>query len=308
MPSIVYSKRLLDHNSGPKHPESPARLTHIVEHLTEQEAYDRLDLEKIGPLPILEKDLLRAHEPQYLEELEGLSAKKEHNADNAFYANTYQQACLSAGVALAAAQDCIENERFSIALCRPPGHHAGRAFFGGFCYLNNAAIALKGAMEGQSIERAMVVDIDCHAGNGTQDIFYHDDSVYVLDLHQDPRTCFPFHTGFESENNSHVKNIVLKPGTDDATYLQKLGDGLDEALAAFEPQLIAVSAGFDTFALDRATGTQLNIADSSTYTTIARLIAQGARAVKAPVFSVLEGGYYLPKLGENVLAFIEGFA
>lgn len=181
------------------------------------------------------------------------------------------------------------------ALCRPPGHHAAAELYGGFCYLNNAAIATR-YLGG----RSAILDIDYHHGNGTQEIFYHDPDVFYCSLHAHPDDDYPFYWGDKNETGEGPGagtnlNIPLPQGCDDSTYL----DALEEALAAiriFRPDWLVISTGFDTLQGDPVGGFNL---------TMEGLKVVGARIseLDLPTLFVQEGGYKLDKLGECAVEF-----
>jgi acetoin utilization deacetylase AcuC-like enzyme len=294
---VVYSEKFLEHKTGEGHPESPQRLIAVMKYIKE----NNLPISFDSPEEIDEEELYVVHDEEYIERLKFLSEMQRGGGDNPFSKNTFEIAKLAAGAALKAAK----NPEFSFGLVRPPGHHAGRNFFGGFCYLNNIAFAVASMLE--EIGNAMIVDIDQHHGNGTQDIFYENERVFYLSFHQDPNTCFPYTAGFERENNEHIKNIVLQPETNDAEYLKIFERNFLKYSNEFKPQLIGVSVGFDTYYKDYVCGNAIDIQESTTYNKIASIINKQAEKLKAKTFAVLEGGYYLEKLGENFWSFCSAF-
>ena len=195
---------------------------------------------------------------------------------------------------------------FAFSLARPPGHHAGKSFFGGFCYFNNIAFAVKRMQQSNGIERVLVLDFDLHHGNGTQNIFYNDESVFYLSLHQSPEFTFPG-TGFEKENNSHVKNVPLQPGTTDEQYLQLLSQSFGKAFESFKPDLVAVSAGFDLFSSEASVGNRLAIENHETFFEIGDLVRKKTALANIPCFAVLEGGYSLRDFPVNLFNFLNAF-
>ena len=191
-------------------------------------------------------------------------------------------AMISAGGAI------LASELSGFSLCRPPGHHATRNQPQGFCYLNNIAVAvMRKVKDGKKVA---ILDIDCHHGNGTEEIFIHNSSVIYISLHQSP--LYPG-TGLLSHDN--LFNYPLEPMTDGLAYRKVLNKGLDE-IARWGSDLVAVSAGFDTYHGDPLTALNLEVDD---YYEIGRMI----RGLGLPTFSVLEGGYSsdLPRLVENYL-------
>jgi acetoin utilization deacetylase AcuC-like enzyme len=293
MVAIFYSRALLEHSQGIGHPECPERLSVLAEVTKKLLVEPRLN-------EMNENELFAVHDRKYIERLKDLSKRQISFPDNRFDRNTFELAKIAAFVAKEAAMNCEKEPSF--ALVRPPGHHAGKDFFAGFCYINNIAFAVKSLQrsKGDKDKRVMVIDIDYHAGNGSWDIFYNDESVFFLDFHCDPRFAYPG-TGFESENTEHMVNVVLSPETDDEEYIKKFEENVRKYFEIFNPDYVAVSIGFDTYYLDPIAG--LQIKNSSTYARLGKAI----KSLEVPVFGTLEGGYYLPKLGENFANFVSAF-
>jgi acetoin utilization deacetylase AcuC-like enzyme len=216
---------------------------------------------------------------------------------------TWESAYWSCQTALGAFDALLAGERATFGLCRPPGHHAGADYMGGYCYLNAAAVAAEAAIA--ACRRVAILDIDYHHGNGTQDIFYARGDVLFVSIHADPVTDYPFYWGHadetgEGEGKGTTLNLPLPRGTDMAAY----GPALETALARisdFAPDLLLCSFGADTFAGDPISFFRIETAD---YTEIARRIA----ALNLPTLVLMEGGYAVDALGTNVAAFLSGFA
>jgi acetoin utilization deacetylase AcuC-like enzyme len=216
---------------------------------------------------------------------------------------TWESAYWSAQTALSALAAVLAGERAAFALCRPPGHHAGADYMGGYCYLNNAAIAAEAA-RAAGRGRIAILDIDYHHGNGTQDIFLERGDVSFASLHADPRTDYPFFWGHADEIGSGAGegatlNLPLPRGTGIQDYEAALDRAL-EAIAAFGAELLVCSFGADTFSGDPISFFALDTAD---YAPIARRIA----SLRLPTLVVMEGGYAVDALGTNVGAFLSGF-
>ncbi len=222
-------------------------------------------------------------------------------------AGTYAVARSAADAALTGAALLGEGHGAAYALCRPPGHHAGTDMCGGYCFLNNAAIAAQ-ALRDAGRERVAILDIDIHHGNGTQQIFYERGDVLVISLHGDPAIIYPYYTGYDGERGAGAglgfnRNIPLPPGTDDAAYLAALRPALAE-LAAFAPGALVVSAGFDTFMGDPVVEGGGGFAlTAAAYPQIGAVIA----ALALPTLFVQEGGYAIDPLGANVVGLLRGF-
>lgn len=210
----------------------------------------------------------------------------------------------AAQTALAGLEAVLAGERSAFALCRPPGHHCGADYMGGYCYLNNAAIAAEAAVAAGQ-RRVAILDIDYHHGNGTQDIFYGRGDVLFVSIHADPRTDYPFFWGHadetgEGEGEGATLNLPLPRGTAMKGFAPALDRALDR-VAVFAPDLLILSYGADTFAGDPISFFALETAD---YPLLARRIA----ALALPTLIVMEGGYAVDSLGANVAAFLNGFA
>ena len=216
---------------------------------------------------------------------------------------TWEASYWSVQTALTALAEILEgNARSSFALCRPPGHHSGRDYFGGYCYLNNAAIAAEQAR--RSGRRVAILDIDYHHGNGTQDIFYDDPDILFVSLHADPATDYPFFWGHADERGDgsgegKTLNLPLPRGTAIKEYDKALDIALD-AVRAHRTDLLVLSFGADTFEEDPISHFRIQRDD---YRQIARRIA----SIVVPVLVVMEGGYAVDALGKNVAALMSGF-
>jgi acetoin utilization deacetylase AcuC-like enzyme len=217
---------------------------------------------------------------------------------------TWQAARSAVDVALTTAARVAGGAPVAYGLCRPPGHHAARDLFGGYCYLNNAAIAAHWLTE-RTGGPVAVLDLDVHHGNGTQAIFWERADVLYLSLHADPRGMYPYFTGHADEigggdgRGANV-NVPLAPGTDDDTYLDALVAAL-ERIAELGPATLVVSLGMDTYALDPIGGFKLTVAG---YAAMGRRVAD----LGLPTVILQEGGYHVGDLGTNVVAWLRGFA
>jgi acetoin utilization deacetylase AcuC-like enzyme len=216
---------------------------------------------------------------------------------------TYLSAVGAAQCALTGADWLLKGkDKYAYALCRPPGHHATRDLMGGFCYLNNAAIAAEYLTQGRTT-RVAILDIDVHGGNGTQAIFYDRPDVLFISTHGAPEWEFPYFTGYadqrgEGAGEGYTINYPLEQGTDDTRYLSVLDDALGH-IKNFNPAYIVLSAGFDTFKDDPLGKFKLT---TPCYQTIAAKVA----ALGLPVLVIQEGGYAVSALGENVISLLRG--
>ena len=196
-----------------------------------------------------------------------------------------------------------QGERAAFALCRPPGHHAAAAAMGGYCYLNNAAIAVQ-ALRDLGVARVAVLDVDYHHGNGTQSIFYDRADVFFVSLHGDPRVEYPYFLGHADERGSGTGlgcnlNLPLPLGTAWSGYGPAL-DGACQAIATYGPEVLVVSLGVDTFEADPISKFKLT---SDDYLRIGRRIA----SLRRPTLFVFEGGYAVDAVGVNAVNVLQGF-
>lgn len=312
--------------------EMPARVDYILA------AFARAGWAVDAPLAYDDAVLTGVHDPQYLAFLEGawdawrregrghfmlpgafpargLRRDREprglharlgwygFDAGTPIVAGTWDAARASAHCALTAADLVSGGERSAFALCRPPGHHAGRAMFGGYCFLNNAAIAAQ-RLRDAGFARVTVLDVDYHHGNGTQDIFWERDDVQFLSIHGDPDTEYPFYLGYAEERGAglgegHNHNFPLPRGTSWVEYSATLAVAI-ERMADYSPQALVVSLGVDTFSGDPISQFQLAAED------FPRL---GARLAELglPTVLVQEGGYAVAEIGDNVAGVLAAF-
>ena len=238
-----------------------------------------------------------------LDRIDARLGRYSFDASSPIAAGTWDGAYWSAQTALSALDAVLGGDRSAFALCRPPGHHCGRDYLGGYCYLNNAAIAAEAAI-GAGHRKVAILDIDYHHGNGTQDIFYERGDVLFASIHADPVMDYPYFWGHADETGEGVGegatlNLPLPRGTGLAAYMPALDKAL-ERIADFAPELLIVSFGADTFAGDPISHFRLETAD---YAALGRRIA----ALGQPTLVVMEGGYAVDALGANVASFLSGF-
>jgi acetoin utilization deacetylase AcuC-like enzyme len=308
--------------------ESPSRLQHIVSALQARGA-EFLEPADHGIDPILAVhdadyvDFLRTLHAEwiangnegdvipYLWPVPGLRFMRHENlnakigsyafsSDTPIMAGTWPAAYRGAQTALTALGHA---EGGSFALTRPPGHHAHAGIYGGYCYLNNSAIAAQAAVE-QGRGRVCVLDVDFHHGNGTQDIFYDRGDVLTISLHGDPRTSFPYFLGYEDEigedeGEGANLNLPMPAGTTFAEWRRALDRAL-ERVTEHGTELVVVALGVDTFEGDPISSFALKTAD---YLEMGRLIA----GLGLPTVFVMEGGYDVGPIGENVANVLDGF-
>jgi acetoin utilization deacetylase AcuC-like enzyme len=267
------------------HPERPARITTTIARLKSQA---KLQLTWVAPGGVNDAQILRAHSPELLARLQ---IPHDFDADTPFCENIAGFARASVGAALDALKAARHGENV-FSLMRPPGHHATRDHAMGFCYLNNIAIAVLEAMATGS-KRVAVFDFDVHHGNGTEAILLDRPGCAFFSIHQFP--CFP---GTGATNvGKNCFNYPVAPDTPRETYRAILARALDD-LKKFQPDLIAVSAGFDAYAHDP-------LADGTLLAEDFHWLGRSLRGLDVPLFSLLEGGYShdLPDL---IFAYLKG--
>lgn len=294
-----------DHRNGPGHPERPERLVAINEILKEQKLWDsllHLDFEAAT-----EEQLLLCHTPQVVERVRSLALAGGGSVDGDTHVApvSYDVARLAVGAGMRAVQAVIDGEcDNAFVAARPPGHHAESNRSMGFCLFNTIAIAARVAQRNHGIERVAILDWDVHHGNGTQEIFYADPSVFFASVHQ-----WPLYPGSGRRDETGrgagigtTVNFPLAADADDSEY-SRVWDLVGEQVEHFAPQLILVSAGFDAHAKDPLGG--MNV----TAPGFAQLMRQTKRWAEhhcdGRLVCVLEGGYSLRGLSQSVAATIE---
>lgn len=241
--------------------------------------------------------------PRKPESIFGKLGYYSFDASTNIVSGTWEAAWASARSAICATDVSSTTNQNTFALCRPPGHHAEHAAYGGYCFLNNAAVAAQ-RLRQLGAHKVAVLDVDYHHGNGTQDIFYDRGDVLFASLHAAPELAYPYFSGYESEtgrDDGHEAtiNVCLPHGTDWRSYRDALLPILSR-ISAFGPDALVVSFGADTFEKDPISSFKLETGD---FTCLGREISDlGIRTVV-----VMEGGYAVDALGLNVLSFISQF-
>lgn len=303
--TIISHPLYLEHDTGGRqHPEDPERLRVIDKQIRKS---------PVAPFTCNHtavmadrQDLLGYHDKSYLFRLEEavLSGKTYiDHPDNQICYDSYQAMLLSASGSLTGI-DLLEKKETDLVFCaiRPPGHHAERSTPLGFCFLNNAVIAGKYWQRKYNRSHIAIIDWDAHHGNGIQDAFEDDPTVFYVSIHEHPSFSFPG-TGYGDEDGvgkgkGCTLNIPMPPGADDTMLLQALDTSVIPALDSFKPDRIIVSAGFDGHIQDDMSGLSYSTA---VYGHIGeRMAALAQRHCQGKLLSILEGGYHLKALAESV--------
>jgi len=271
---LIYNKIFLEHDTG-SHPENKTRLIYFSNLPDSRIDYDESVLELV-------------HTKEYINSVKKQCLRGSSlTLDTPVCKKSFEIAVYAANAAVKA------SEEKAFALVRPPGHHSGRDFGGGFCLFNNTAIAVQNLLNNG--KKVFILDFDIHHGNGTQDIFFGKDNIIYFSTHQSP-PCYPG-TGLKSEEN--CINYPLPYGCDDSVYIHILERKLAPALRKFNPDVVAVSAGFDSYYKDKdalGSGVGFNLTKKS-YEKIKQILKP------YPGFFVLEGGYKPESIREGVEIF-----
>lgn len=305
MPSVglLYDPLFLRHDTG-NHPESPERLLAIRDHLAATGWLDRLV--SIAPRPATPEQLTRVHTPEYLTHLARAipSAGRAHlDPDTVLSPHSLEAATLAAGGVCAAA-DQVMRGAVSAAFCavRPPGHHAESGRGMGFCLYNHVAVAARDLQARHGLRRIAIIDWDVHHGNGTQEIFYRDPSVFYFSVHQYPHypgTGRPEEEG-AGEGKGFTLNVPLPAGSGDEDYLEVFRKVLRPALQKFRPEFLLISAGFDAHREDPLA--QMRLTETGYYELTREILSAALESGHRRLVSVLEGGYHLQALALSVEA------
>jgi len=304
---LVTSDAYTAHLTGDGHPESPDRVRAIVARLGDAGLLDRTV--PIAPRPATDTEILRCHSADYLRVVREDVAQGRHSlstGDTSLSAQSLETALLATGGVLAAV-DAVMGRRVTnaAAIVRPPGHHATPTKGMGFCLFNNVACAARHAQAVHGVTRVLIADWDVHHGNGTQDIFYSDGSVLFFDTHQSP--LYPG-TGSRAETGAGpgaglIMNRPFTAGAGRGEIVGAFRDDLVPAADAFRPELVLVSAGFDSRIGDPLGGFRLTDDDFAELTEILKGIA--AKHCSGRLVSTLEGGYALDGLASAVTAHVQ---
>jgi acetoin utilization deacetylase AcuC-like enzyme len=297
---IIYSDAFLLHDTGPFHPERPARLIAIKTALEASPWADQWDWRspttQRDPLPVLQQ----VHDPQYIQHVQALATQGGgylDEGDTVVSAHTYDVALLAINAWLDGVETVLQTGAPAFVLARPPGHHALRDSGMGFCIFNNEAIAVHYALEHLGLKRIAILDWDVHHGNGTQTLVQSDPRVFYCSLHQTP--LFPG-TGRSTDHgpSNNILNLPILPGSTLADYRPLFEQRVMPFLTRAQPDLLIVSAGYDATADDPLANVSLQPQDYAVFTQYCLQITQR-------ILFGLEGGYDLKALAQSVVATLE---
>jgi acetoin utilization deacetylase AcuC-like enzyme len=303
---IVKDTRYLQHSAGFAHPESPERLAAIYE-MVENPLMD-WKFSHIEPREATHKEIETIHSPSYVKFIASTAGQRSVylDPDTATSPETYEIAKLAVGGVFNAIDSVIKGEvDNAFAFVRPPGHHAEKDTAAGFCVFNNIAIGAMHAILKYDLKKILIVDWDLHHGNGTQHSFYRDPRILYFSTHQ-----YPYYPGTGSleefgqgEGEGYTINVPLREGAGDAAFVKIFRKVLQPVALEFKPELVLLSAGFDTHFQDPLGGMRVT---PEGFAAMARILLNIAETCCQGRFvAVLEGGYHVVGLTRSVKAVLE---
>lgn len=309
---IVYDPIYLEHRIG-VHVESHERLIGIMDFIEEKKVLENPDFQLIAPRKATIEQIKYVHQESLINEVKEVSEVaritghiQNLDMDTAVSAKTYEASLYSVGGNLYGIDNILKNEvNNAFALVRPPGHHSNSYKCAGFCIFNNIAIATEYLLKEKNFKRVAIIDWDCHAGNGTSDIFYkgsENGEVVFFDSHQDGRTLYPG-TGFindigEEAGEGKIINFPMPPRAGDDVNIIFFNEIIAPICDEFKPEFILISAGFDTHWTDRLTNMGWTYQGPANYLKKVKEIAK--KYSKDRILITLEGGYEIDKQAKAV--------
>jgi acetoin utilization deacetylase AcuC-like enzyme len=305
MTLLYYDERFLNHDTGRGHPERPERLRQAIARLEASGLAARCERPTCEPATV--GRIERVHDPGHIDRVAAMAKRGGglFDSDTPVSTASFDVAQLAAGAACDAVDRVLSGAaKTAFCLMRPPGHHALAQRAMGFCLFNNIAVAAKVATDEHDLDRVLIVDWDVHHGNATQDSFYADGGVGYFSIHR-----WPFYPGTGAEDETGTgdglgatRNLPFGFGTPRDTYLAGFRSELDDFAARIRPQLVLISAGFDSHRADPIGSLGLETEDFVELTSIVLNVA-GTYA-QGRVVSMLEGGYNPPVLAECIEAHV----
>jgi acetoin utilization deacetylase AcuC-like enzyme len=315
---VIYSPRYLDHDTGDFHPESSNRLTRVIKKLKDSKVFKDGICDICEPRRASQEEIELVHDKEYF-----LNVRKAVESgfgsldqDTPISKGSFEAALMAAGGALKGCELIISGRsKNAFALVRPPGHHAGfrgRALgapTAGFCIFNNIAISAKALLANYNLSRILILDLDCHHGNGTQEIFNESKKVMYVSIHQDGKTLYPGTGGVNEtglgEGAGYTVNIPLPPASCDDVHLKAFDQIVNEISKQFKPEFILVSAGFDSHWEDPVS--HMGVSNEGFRQIYMKVLDLTENLCKGRLIASLEGGYGA-KFAESVINVINVFS
>ncbi|OAG26795.1 histone deacetylase family protein [Thermodesulfatator autotrophicus] len=291
---VIFSPDFQYHRTSPQHPEKPERLDVIMKRLKEGLLGEIIKIIEPSPAPL--EWVKEVHDSNYLLRFEEACLRGRSficGKENEICYDTYEIAFIAAGAVLKAVDLVEKGEKFIFCPVRPPGHHAERYTALGFCFLNNVAIGARYWQKNYG-RRILIIDWDAHHGNGIQNIFYEDDEVFYVSIHENPRFSFPG-TGLPEEKGrgrgeGYNLNIPLSLDSGDVQFIEAFLEKIEPVVKEFKPEGLIIAAGFDAHQDDDMA--YLNVTTAG-FAEASEIVRQWSEEFDFPVISVLEGGYNL---------------
>jgi acetoin utilization deacetylase AcuC-like enzyme len=311
--AVVFTPKYLNHKPGLGHPESPARLRIIMRELKRSGLLETGECSLVEPEAASIEEVKLVHESDHIQLVKRVCASGGgflDLGDTVVSPESFEVALFAAGGALKAVNLVMAGKfRNAFALVRPPGHHAGPYYALGFCIFNNVAIATAHLLRNFNLDRVLILDVDAHHGNGTQEIFYANDKVLYISLHEDP-TDFPG-TGFanevgEGKGLGYTVNVPFPFLIDDKIYLEAFNQIVVPIVRQYKPQFIVVSTGFDNHYTDPVAS--LSMSALSYVEIFGKVLELAHEFCMGKLVAVLEGGYSRSFLGMMAVAVIAKMA
>lgn len=299
--TLFYHPVFLKHDTGPGHPERPARISNSWQLLEKQGVLEKVNVLK--PQPPSRKDILRVHSRDLWERIKAVCEQGGGylDVDTAVSEDSFEAAVLAAGAVIGAVDKVLGEGGNAFCLVRPPGHHATKTQAMGFCLFNNVAVGAAYGISEHRLSRVAIIDFDAHHGNGLQEIFYSTSQVLYISLHQEflyPGTGHLEEVG-EGEGRGYTVNIPLPPGSGDSCYEAVVDEIVALLLDRYRPELILVAAGYDGHRDDPLTNLSLTVAG---YFKLVKKLKELANDIcQGRLILSLEGGYSLEALARAIL-------
>jgi len=311
--AILYTPLFLEHRPGRRHPESPKRLEAIMAYVRRSGILNSESCVLVEPKRQSLEDVLLVHDEEYVRFIERrcrMGGSPVDMGDTFVSPRSFDVAVRAVGASITAVDMVLEGScRNAFVLCRPPGHHAGVDYACGFCLFNNVASATMHLLRRRGLRRVLIVDLDAHHGNGTQEIFYRTGDVLYVSLHQNPQTFpgagFSWQVG-EGDGEGYTVNIPLPQSTGDTVYLTALEWIVEPIAKQYRPEFILASVGLDVHHRDPIG--RLGLTAWGQLAAIKKVLRLAEELCSGRFVAVLEGGYNLKFVAMMVTADISAMA